>query len=288
MSAMRVCIALAFDSVMFHQGRECIRLLRSHDPANQWAIHVLDLGLTVEQITYLREQGVTLCDARAVPNFPDAPAYARAMTCRPYLRQLCPGYDIYMWIDADIRVLHRAAMDLYLNNAGENPTAIVICQEVEQTYVFVRDPTVAALYHRLKNQRIQEVYGLQMAEKLSGFICYNAGIFALHRDSLIWDKYRANLERALQTSYHHMKEQDAMNVAIVECGMSVLTTPATMNWLCSCSLPIYSGESRQWARPVLPHVEISVLHLTNSSELVDMNGEKMTWYEIYKKRGMTR
>jgi hypothetical protein len=191
-----------------------------------------------------------------------------------------------MWIDADIRVIDSNAFDYYINNALSHREAIVISQETDNTYIFVRDPESAECYHSEKNDRIDEVYGPDKTAILQNVYCFNSGIFAISHKSKIWEKYRDNLVRASQTSYNHIKEQDAMNIAIVENGMNVCIAPSTMNWLCSARFPMFDPSSKRWFRPSFPHVPISVLHLTASNASITLEGKTMTVYEYYKSQGL--
>jgi len=287
MQSERVCIVLSFDSNMFQQARECIASVRLYCKYD-FDICVVPLELEEKEMNWLKEQKVIFFDnLKSLPMFKDAPLYAYAQTCRPYLREIFPGYDVYMWIDSDIRIIDSYAFDYYISNALLYQKAIVISQEIDNTYIFVQDPRSAADYHSAKNERLLEVYGSDIAGILQYFYCFNSGIFAISHESDIWENYKNNLAKTLQTSYNHIKEQEAMNVAIAESGMNVCTAPSTMNWLCASKFPMYDTSSRRWVRPSFPHIPISVLHLTASNSVINLEGKTMTIYEYYKIKGLT-
>lgn len=282
----RTCIALAFDSAMFAQGCECIKTILKNWDGNG-TICVLSLGLTDAEGEWLRQKGVRIeTNTGGIPVFPGAPRYALAMTCRPWLRDLFPEFDIYMWIDADVRLTSPEAIGFYRHNAAANSKAIVITQEVDPTYGFVRQPHIARNYHQLKFKRMKATYGDQIAMALEYFYCFNAGVFAMHRDSLVWAAYQANVRNAIQTEFDHMKEQDAMNVAIFQTGQ-VCVAPAIMNWLCSISFPAFDSKTSRWVRPSWPQLAIPILHLTNSNTVIPDNLQKMTYYQAYRLKGLT-
>ncbi|HEY4329001.1 MAG TPA: hypothetical protein VGN88_04635, partial [Phycisphaerae bacterium] len=85
MSTGRVCVVMAFDTKMFHQAHACLELLRTMNvPGWEVNVVVLDLGLKDEEMTWLSSIGCTIAkNVDIIPNFPDAPGYMRAMTCRP-------------------------------------------------------------------------------------------------------------------------------------------------------------------------------------------------------------
>jgi len=283
----RVCAVWAFDSARFGQGQASIQRLLEHKGQHAVEPAVLALGLSAAEREWCDDRGVTVSDlASQVPNFAGTPESARAQTFRPYVRELLPGYDIYLCVDAHVRVVWPDALDMYLGAAAAHPQLIAVAHEVDPTYAFVMHPAISRNYHAPKRARMLEVYGSQMAEQLDGFLCFNSGLFALHRDSVIWEAYRQNLERAMQTPYDHMKEQDALNMAIWQTGMQVYALSAIYNWLCSVSVPILAPDSRRWVRPAPPHVELSVLHFTNPSAQLQVDGQTMSLYEYYCALGM--
>lgn len=79
-----------------------------------------------------------------------------------------------------------------------------------------------------------------------------------------------------------MREQDALNVAILNWGGMPISLPATMNWLCALSIPEQDPEKGAFVRPIYPHAPISVLHLIMSQSPVEVDGVKMPFYELYR------
>jgi hypothetical protein len=281
-------IVLSFDSKMFEQAQRCLETIREYCRAD-YDIGVVAIDLKDGELQHLRQQGAKLfTNVSALPSFAEAPRHAYAMTCRPYLKEIFPGYESYMYIDADVRVMNADTFEFYLGGSRQFPQSIAIVQEVDPAYIFIQDPTQARRYHEMKNGRIAVTYGQDAAAYLQYFNCYNAGVFAMHRDAAVWELYRKNLEIAMRGPYHHMLEQDAMLVSIVESGMKALVGPTIMNWLCSISFPRWDEEQKRWVRPIFPYIQIAVLHLTNSGDKIVGHQEGLTWYEHYKRVGITR
>lgn len=273
----RTCIAMSFNSNMFHQAQECIKTILQHCKYN-YDICVLGLQLKDEEKTWLKENRVVLRDDyENLPTFINAPSHIYALTCRPYLRELFPGYHLYMWIDADIRITESNAFDFYICTAQTYKESVVIAMEIDIAYIFVNNINSACCYHSEKNRRILEVYGEDTASLLRHQYYFNAGIFAMSYESVIWERYTNNLLRSLSFQYDGIREQDAMNVAILESGM-VCIAPSVMNWLCSASQPLFDKSIGKWVRPSYPNTPISVLHLTASNQL----------YEYYRSINLTQ
>jgi hypothetical protein len=134
------------------------------------------------------------------------------------------------------------------------------------------------------HERLNAVYGAEMAARLSPCKQYNAGVFAMPAASPLWAAYAAHFERAMQFSFDHMRDQDALNVAISECGVRPMDS--TLNWLCSLALPMRHPSGR-WLAPDQSGREIAVAHLTNSAVSVRVQGRQMTYYELYRMMGLT-
>jgi hypothetical protein len=287
MTQATACVVMAFDEKMFEQVENCFKFLRRQLVFMPWCVHVLDLGLTEGQVKWLSSQGARVSKNLEMLPLPSGmPGYYRALTCRPLLRELIPGYSHYVWMDADIRLIDQNALAAYLARADQARESIAITQEADPTYLFVCDPRGSRFYHQKKRQRLVEVYGESMGTELGEFLCYNCGMFAMHRDSRIWDLYRKNVALALERSFGHLKEQDAMNVAIFQSGVKVASMNPVYNWLCSASEPAHHKEMKQWVRPVEPYMPISVLHLTESHSPLEVKGRMMKRIEYYRLHGL--
>jgi hypothetical protein len=130
-------------------------------------------------------------------------------------------------------------------------------------------------------------FGKQAADHMQYFQLFNSGIFSLHRDAPTWKSYRRMLEYALKMPFSHMAEQDALNISIVHDNLRVRVAPTIMNWLCSICMPAYHEVSKRWVRPLYPHLPISVLHLTNSNDVVPGSQPEIRFYDLYKQRNLT-
>jgi len=207
------------------------------------------------------------------------------MTFRPYIPQLFTAYDVYLYVDADIRFLSAQAFEIYFGIALRVPQSIVIAQEVDACYCFMWNPKVANSVQEDRYERMASTFGLVTAESLRYVYQYNAGIFAMHRDSPVWRRYRNNLELVVKQSYNRLSEQDALNVVLFELDREVMTVPATLNWLCAAAFPIRDG-SGQWVRPYYPYLPIDVLHFVNSGEPAIVNGRDATGADQYAEHGL--
>jgi hypothetical protein len=108
-----------------------------------------------------------------------------------------------------------------------------------------------------------------------------------------WVRYQRNLEKSMRCGSHWAREQDALNVSLIEVG-DVKQAPSTFNWLCSFSLPIRdtanptSGDGEQgWVSPREPSRKIAVAHLSNSTSTFMFENRVCTRYEYYRIIGLS-
>jgi hypothetical protein len=277
---------LAFDSAWLSQGTACIQTIRRMGPASL-DIVVLGMGLSARERASLEKFGVKCRPLPAtVPLAKGGPAHARAMTCRPFLREIVPGYNVYFWVDSDIRVLRPDAIPFYLRCALLPERPVVIAAEFDLAYFVYRSPLHWLRFQRERRERVERLFGSAAAEVVEHYYQFNAGLWAMHRESPIWDLYRAHVEHACTQPYDRLAEQDAMNLAILQSGMCVWPAPATHNWICSMGHPLFNTGSREWLRPMYPYVPLAVAHLTDQHGPVIWNGEEMTNGELYSQSGL--
>jgi hypothetical protein len=286
----KICIALSFDAKFFYQAKECIRTIKKYF-SYQMDVDICVLGIHLEkdQQSWLLEQDVVLTDSYGgLPKYKGVfPAHAYSQLCRPYLQELFPGYDVYMWVDADIRFTRSDAFEYFLSNALSSSASIAICQEVDPLYGIVHDPNLAFGYHTMINNRISAIYSYEIQKQLYYYYHFNTGIWAMHRDSRVWSCFKSELDHAFSHGYVHMREQDAMNVAILKCGEKPVILSPTFNWLCAMALPKLDPLIEGFVRPAFPHTPISVLHLIASESYLPNQGQEKKWYDLYRHLKLT-
>ena len=282
-----VGIVLSFDSNMFQQGINSILSIKKYCTHPNYKINVLAIDLKNEEMIWLSNNGVNfVTNYQDLPSHPEQKKYNYSQTCRAFLPEIFPGFDIYMWVDADIRFLNSQGLDYFCNIPMQNTDSIAIVHEAESDYGFVKNIYLTYNYHTLKNERIAKVYGVDAEKVIRYFYYYNNGIWSMHKNSKIWSQFKlAILQYLKQNYFHHMFDQEAMNMAILGLRIPVIYTPSTMNWLFGAALPLRDNLSNNWITPSEPHRQISVAHLIMSNAYADQEN-KLTWYDLYKKMGI--
>ena len=240
-----------------------------------FAISVIDLGLTKEQIAALDREGVTVWPidrtvlASLAPSLDLAAMTAPQLSllCRAYLPQIFPHYDVYLWLDADMWVQTPDAIALYLRGAAKG--ALAITAESDRSYDFP-DGGIDQLRFFLGRPWIKHwlykkgapIYGRKVGRALMRYRTLNAGAFALRGDAPHWSHWQRSITTAIHKGFASICDQISLNHAVYTEGLAVQSLPATCNWLCKRRMPALDRETGLLVEPALPHQAIGIIHFT--------------------------
>jgi len=187
------------------------------------------------------------------------PAYFKAMTTRPNLRRHFPGYDVYLWIDADAWVQDWAAVRLYVDAALRSGFSAT--PEVDRSYSehYASGPVI-----RWRYDCYRTCFDTAVAERLSPLPIVNCGVFAARVDAPHWDVW----SRTLREIFERLKEpyfyaeQTALNYIIRNSDFETAFLPSTCNWMCNRALPLCSEDGAILLEPQPPFNRIGIIHMT--------------------------
>jgi hypothetical protein len=265
----KITIASVSSAEYFHFIEGMMLSVREKPQSKNLHISLFDLGMTAEQLAWLNDRVENIVkpeweyglSAKAGLREP-----FKAVLAKPLLPKYFPGYDIYLHLDADAWVQDWSAIETYL--AGAETSALAITPEIHRAY--------SANYTASKEFRafIVELYagtwGQDYVEKYAYYPILNAGVFAMPKDSPIWGLWADNIRGSLAKSHHHCIEQAALNLAVFEHPKTfhydapdkknIQFLPATCNWLCHQSLPMFDKERNLLVEPFLPHATLGIIH----------------------------
>ena len=254
-------------------------------------IHILDIGLTDDQRHWL-EPYVKGFVRPSWDVGPDDAAFLethggeafKPMTARPNLPRHVPGYDSYLWIDADAWVQRWEGIDWYLEAARGGRMAVTPAIHRAFAGTFHTSPRQEALF---------EVHRWCVEESLAKALVYqlqqiNSGVFALEAESPVWEIW-ADCNKQILTrlrvteKFTSLFEQIALNVAIYTRRAPIHFLPVSCNW------PIAEGdlmldlERKLFVEPLVPHEPIGILHVIHTA-LGDAKA-KMSPIEVLTRNG---
>lgn len=278
----RIVLVSASDAKFFHLLEDLLATLTEGAKRDGFDIAVLDVGLTKDQRAKLEQDGILVREPVLdydVSFFKTAPqSFFRSMTARPHLPRHLPGYDIYLFLDADCWVQDWEAVRLYITSAAAKGLAIT--PEVDRSYGVLFDPITVAEW-RLKTYLL--CFEEKVARSLAVFPMINSGIFAAHRDGPVWQKWSnllGHLYKRVGEPFF-FAEQAAMNALIRSGGIGAALLPSRCNWMCNRADPVTRNNGAVLCEPQPPYAPLGIIHLTGPDknrtvELADLDGTKRT------------
>jgi hypothetical protein len=252
----RVLVVTAADESYF---RLLDGLLRSLE-GSAFPIACFDVGLhpTSRAIVAQRAQVADPVWDLPVNESANKPA-GRASTARPFLPRYFPGFDFYLWIDADAWVQIPATLDSYIANAMDG--SIAAATHSHPAYA----PTAGILSWR--RRRMTAYFGSAAADQFPWESYFNSGVFALRADAPHWlcwaDAYAMGLKNAEGAL---CCDQTALTYAIWKARLPANPVPALCNWLCHLALPVFEPIRCQFCEPTAPGDTIGILHLAGKTK----------------------
>lgn len=283
---MKATVVSAADSRYFHLLQGLILSLKDFPSSRELPITVLDVGLTAEQRAWLVTKGAVPRPAALEPLPPrddGRPVLSVAQRLRPHIPALVPGYDLYLWMDADLWVQQEGIVPLYLRGGATG--LIAIAPEVHVSYPSLYGPRqlqgMFKIYERLFDRRT--------AELLAPNPTINSGCFALKADAPHWKLWDEALTAILAKDSFYYAEQVALNYVLYGKGAEArsLFLPAMANWICHQSLPVVDAKTGKLCEPVPPFLPLGIVHLTvgakdGEKELKVTDGKRLTRSLKYK------
>lgn len=270
----RNIVVTATDDVYAPLALDLLRSLRALKPRAAFDIGILDLGLSEKTRTEFAPFGAAFKKPGIDIDYPgreewekQAPFY-RAMTSRPYLRDYFPGYDAYMWMDADSWVQTADAIDTMLPAAADGD-ALYIASEIDRDYApYFRGSQVWEYHLKWYRANFPEALVNQIFPRPM----LNTGVLALSPRSQVWEKWAEAFTLCLRNlpqlgRENFMSEQLSLNVALHINNLPFKVMPAEFNWLTLYALPMLDEATGLYVRPTVPRGAISTIHITHNGKL---------------------
>jgi hypothetical protein len=259
----RVVIVTGADEAFAARVRGWAADVSSAAGSRNYAVACFDLGLGDATREALRALGVHMIepgwDFDVSATVRTREAYLRVLTVRPHLREYLPGYDVYLWVDADVHVQHAIAVDWFVHAARE--TGMSLVPQVHHSYVHT-EQTID-----WRAQRMFRYFGAASAQRTLWATYYNAGVFALSADAPHWDAWKASFAKGIAATQGELVcDQSALNEAIHAEKLAVAPLPAICNWLCHLSPPLRHRTTGRFFEPGPAGREIALMHMSSGTK----------------------
>jgi lipopolysaccharide biosynthesis glycosyltransferase len=265
---MRTLVVTGADEAFMPLLRGLVKSLQQWEPRPFTALACLDLGLGSESSEWVSRYAAHVVtpgwDLPVDRQLREKQPHLRALTARPFLPEYFPGYDVYLWIDADAWVQERFALEWYFAAAEEGSLAAV--PQVDSSYRH----KAGMLDWRAR--RMQTYFREEAAHRALWDTYFNAGVFALGADAPHWKLWAKHFREGLEATNGSLCcDQTALNHTLWTEDLPVHPLPALCNWLCHLACPGFHVERQRFCEPFTPRRSIGLLHLAAHSKNVSLH-----------------
>ena len=230
-------------------------------------ICILDAGLTPQQIKRLKPHVAKIINPDWPPGVPahkiKDKEYLKGCICRPFIPDMFPGYDTYIWMDADTWVQDWRAIDLYIKGAQNGK--LTITTQTDRCYKRqIRVKWLGSLPLKIRGfyySNALKAFGSKTAQELLKYLVLNAGAFSLPDDAPHWKRWQELAVKATQKGKVFTAEQLTLGMMVYLEDFPVEILPARTQWLCEFA-PHWNKETQNFVEPFLPNEKIGIVHLS--------------------------
>lgn len=256
----RVLVVTGADTNQMGLLRQMLATLQATAAGADLPVACYDLGLTDADRAWLAAQRIELVKPWhrfEVPGGP-WPAWLDAYLAQPFLPEQVPGWDVYLWIDADIWFQDDRAVRAYIDGAMSHGFAIAH----ERTPMYRSQAWLTAWMGKHFVKGFGAVQGLWLLTRPH----LNSGFYAMRGDAPHWsawaERYRAAIRRASgPTPYGQFAINQIVYGPPFGSGLRTAILEPWANWIVDRGPPMWDDTRGVFCEPAAPHRPLSVLHL---------------------------
>jgi hypothetical protein len=222
----------------------------------------LDDGLGARQVEYLTSRGFMVERTRwglGIPeSFQKGFPGSRVKVSKTMLPEIFPGFDVYIWLDADTWLQEKSAIADLVGGALDREISVVS----------QRDPKYS-LKQFINLWRLlvaREYFGLGSALNVLFRPYYNSGVFAMKSTSRVWAIWQSTWGSAFKRRDQiRVSDQAALNHVLTIQKVRVAKFDSTYNWACHLAQPYWDEETLKWRTGAKGKV-IKIIHMTHTTK----------------------
>ncbi len=243
---------------------ESLRLCNADD---RFSVVVLDFGIPAAAAEELRKRG-----ARLVKPAEDLIAATRpvlrAFKCKSMLPRVIPGFDTYVWLDADTIVMDGGQLLRFAATGAGSRAAVVLEQFGDKGVIVPGMLPNGSFGTRMYNNgsvraglRIayEDNFGMRFRTLADDWLVSSAA-FAMSAKSDGWEAIQSWFDRAESGRSSPLAFQQALTIAILSGRLPACSLPETFGWTCTTRVPAHDPTTRKFVHRATMS-PISILHL---------------------------
>jgi hypothetical protein len=258
-TAPLVAVCTAADGGFFPLLRDMVDSLLQRGQGTPHHLCVLDLGLEEAHRAWLESKGARLVEPGWDIDFAgrdQMPGHFRAQIARAFLPQHFPGFDTYVWLDADLWIQDGVVLHWLVKAAENNGMAVI--EEHHPSYRKVHETKFLSE----KALVIKHFYGQADAVAYGLTPSLNSGVFALRATAPHWAIWAQEMRALLDREVTRFVDQLALERTIHAHHQVAVYLPARANWVLSQAIPAFCADTGKMVDPLPPHDPLWVIHMT--------------------------
>lgn len=264
---MTIAIITSADSRYYPLLNELLASIKNHPQSADMTLGVINAGLTADQVENLKSRNVQVVDGIwPIPLSKrrlKGREFLKACVSRPFIPELFPSHDFYIWLDADTWVQEWSAIDLLL--AGAKKSGLAVVPQVDRAYgKTMRISWFGPIPYRPRSfyySNARKAFDYKTARLMFPYPTINAGVFAMAGNAPHWKRWQDLIKQALKKGNVFTAEQLTMGMMIYLEKFPAERLPAVCNWLCDTK-PLFDPTQKRFIEPYLPHQPLGILHLS--------------------------
>ena len=195
--------------------------------------------------------------------------WKKILTIRPFLKDYFPGYDNYIWLDADTWVQDNNFINDFIKASSLGKVSIV--PELDINYEALKtEYSFKKIFHNLylakgwSYKNLKRYFDKKTLNKLHQKPILNAGVFAIPSNSVIWEKWKYEYKKIVENSsddYCLNMDQSSLNKVLYNNLDLVNFFGSEYNYLIKNSLPVID-KNGDYCLKDFPFRKIKIIHMT--------------------------
>jgi hypothetical protein len=246
-------------SEFFPYLRECVDSLIATGVLERADLGIVDQGMTDEQLATLHGTATHIVRptwtglGMRVPEVHQQDRHLN-LAARSDLPAIFPGYDVYLWFDADAWAQSADFFDVYVNGAMES--GLAVAKENGHGY----NPSYLERRWWIGNYFL----GFGLVDGMRGGVLaapINIGLVAIHRDAPHWKRYRERHQTTIDRTGKINLDQHSCHATIALDKLPATFVHARHNWLPVLSRPTWDADRKLLCDPSADGEPLTVIHL---------------------------